>query len=262
MKNIKTVLMIALVLVVVGVVGSIVSFNFGDTSTSSKEQVIDPEGITNIKINTNNDKVNVLPTKDSEIRVELAGNHINKNWLKINVNGETVSIQTVDQKKLFIINFFVESRTLTTYLPEQLYESLKVDIDNGSFHASHLTINNIEIETDNGRMEMEDMIASNTDIRSSNGKVHLDHVEGMITVKAVNGSISLVASQLDRSIQLESTNGKINIETETEPTNVTFDVKTTNGKATLFGSKNWDNVIGNGDHVIKLTTKNGSINVN
>ncbi|QKY71495.1 DUF4097 family beta strand repeat-containing protein [Lentibacillus sp. CBA3610] len=263
MKSIKKMSVIALILLLVGVGGSLIAFNLMDKSNSSEEQVIDPENIENIEINTNNEKVELISTNDSNIKVELAGTRMNdiEDRLEVKTDGNTLSIQTVRQKGIFNINLFGETLALTVYLPEKLYESLQAELDNGSFQASQLNIKEIQVKTNNGRIEMGDINSDQVYTNSDNGGIKLDHVEGNISGQTNNGSISLYTNHLDRSIELESDNGNIEIETEKDPTNAVFDVKTDNGTATIFGSSNWDTIVGDGDNLIKLTTNNGNIDV-
>jgi len=105
---------------------------------------------------------------------------------------------------------------------------------------------------------MENITAVMVNAETDNGEVSLEHVEGNINGDVNNGRIYLQTSHLDT---LETDNGNIDIETEKEPTNAILDIKTDNGKATVFGSTNWNTVVGDGDNLIELNTNNGEINV-
>ena len=262
MKSIKKLSIIALLLLLVGTTGSFVAFQFIDKSASI-EQTIEEVNITNIEISANNDRVELVPANDSDIKVELEGRRTRnlEDRLRVNIDGDTLFIQTEEQNKLFKIDLFEESRELTVYLPDKVYQSLEVDMGNGSFQASKLNINAILAKTDNGHVEMDTISANSIEIESNNGRVHLADVDGKISGKTNNGSFSLATSDLERSIEWEANNGSIEIVTEKEPTNTMFDLKTTNGKAEVFGASNWDIAVGNGEHVIKLTTINGNISI-
>jgi len=262
MKHIKKISVFALLLLVIGVVGSLATFNLMDRSTKSIEQVVDSTNIQNITIRSSNERVELLPTNDSELKVEYTGNGKDiENRLDVKVNGDTLTVQTKERRNFFNINFFVGSRELLVYVPEKEYQSLKINVSNGKISASNLTIKDIDSTTANGRIELKQIIANNVQVNSSNGKVELVEVEGTISGETKNGSLSLSTSHLDRSIELKSSNGSIEILTEKEPTNAVLDLKTSNGKVTVFGSTDYDSVIGTGEHVIKLTTSNGSIRI-
>ena len=119
----------------------------------------------------------------------------------------------------------------------------------------------IYFETDNGNIELNNIEADSTNVQSDNGRIMLDQVKGKIIGKTDNGRISLVTDNLDRSIDLTTDNGRIEITSTSKPTNVTIDVKTDNGKIDVFGVKNEYTVFGKGEHLIKLKTDNGGITV-
>ncbi|EEL98470.1 hypothetical protein bmyco0001_30920 [Bacillus mycoides DSM 2048] len=170
--------------------------------------------------------------------------------------------------------------TLNVYLPEKQYGSLKISNNNGYVSAkqqntTHFDINTsngrvelreinsqkINAETNNGSMDFKDITAQNIHVKSNNGRIMLDHVEGELEGQSKNGSLSLKTNELDRNLNFTTHNGKINIETEKEPTNVQFNVSVDNGKANILNKYNGNAVIGKGENQIKLNTHNGSISV-
>ena len=281
MRNIKLISLIALALLIVGVIGSVFTF----TSAYQSEEIIKTEsvgseGIENLNILTNNTKIEVLPTNDSDITAELSTKN-KKHELLAKVEDSTLFIEVKDKQKSFIsLDFFSFGTTLTVYVPEKAYDSLQVESDNGRITVDEIEANGVNVKADNGRIELENIESmtvtgnasnglismknvnsSTINVTTSNGKIMLDHVEGEIYGKTSNGAIELVTENLDRFIELETNNGKINVQTEQEPTNVTFDVRVDNGKARVFGESNWDTVVGNGENLVKLTTNNGGITV-
>lgn len=281
MHNIKLISLIALILLVVGIIGSLFTFKSAHQSEEiTKSESIDSEGIENLNILTNNSRIEVLPTNDSDITAELLTKN-KKHELLAKVEDATLFIEVKDKQRSFIsLDFFSFGTTLTVYVPERVYDSLQVESDNGRITIEEIQSNEVNVKADNGRIELgnidshtvtvqssngriavENIKSSTINTNSSNGKIILNHVEGDISGKTNNGAIELVTKDLDRSIELETDNGKINIQTEQEPTNVTFDVRVDNGKVRIFDSSNWDTVIGNGENLIKLKTNNGGITV-
>lgn len=264
MTIVKKMVIVASILLVVGVIGSIVTFNFmDDPAPIAEEKVIDTNDITAINIRANNETLNVIPTKKQTTKVALTGKATrnSKDELFVGVEGNKLSIRTENQRKFFSFDFFTTSLTLTVYLPEKVYESLQVDIDNGHFRAEQLTVNDIKARTNNGQIKMSNIEARTVKVKSDNGKINLEDVEGEIVGKTDNGAISLVTSDLDRPIELESDNGRITIQSDKEPTNATFRVDTDNGDINIFDKYDGDAVIGDGKNVIKLSTDNGRITV-
>ncbi|PAV27947.1 hypothetical protein CIL05_18930 [Virgibacillus profundi] len=263
MNNVKKIVMIALLFLLVGGIGSIITFNFTEPTSVAEAKEVDDTNITAIDIQSNNERVEIIPAKDQKIRIELSGrSNDKKKNLSVEENGNTLFIQTDNQNhKLFNFGFFTESLTLTVYLPEKLYDTLIVEIDNGSLEAEALNIKDIKAASKNGRIDMENITAETVQVKTDNGKIALSQVEGEITGKTSNGAISLETKSLDQPLELETDNGSIKVQTEKEPTNAIFDVRTDNGSVKVFGDSNWETVVGNGDNLIKLKTDNGSIRV-
>lgn len=264
MTVVKKLVIVASLLFVVGVIGSIVTFNLMDDPVRvAEEKVIDTNNISAIDIHANNETVKIIPSKDQATKVELTGKATKnfKDKLSVDVEGNTLSVQTENQRKLFNFDFFTTSLTVTVYLPEKLYESLQVDIDNGHFQAEQLTIKDIDATTNNGRIKMSNIDSEIIKVESDNGEINLEDVDGEIVGETNNGSISLVTTNLDRPIELESDNGSIQVKSDKEPTNATFLVDTDNGTVTIFDKYNGNAVIGDGDNLIKLSTDNGEITV-
>lgn len=262
MLNIKRISLIAVVLLIVGITGSVFTFTSAYQSEEIlKQEVIQSEEIAHINIRTDNGKTTILPTDETQIRMELSTKN-NKYELLTEVDGNTLFIEAIDQQKKFVnFDIFSFGATLTVYIPEKAYDSLHVESDNGLITVNQMQANDIDVKTDNGKIELKDINSSSVKVNTSNGKVVLDHVQGDLVGKTNNGIIELVTEDLERSIDLETDNGKIGVQTMQEPINVTFDVRVGNGKIKVFGDSNWDTVIGNGEHLIKLKTDNGSITV-
>ena len=281
MRNIKLISLIALILLVVGIIGSAFTFrSFHQSDWIIKEETVPSEEIEHLDIRTNNTRIEVLPTNDLDITAELSTKN-KKYELLTEVKDDTFFIQVNDKRRnLISLDFFSFGTKLIVYVPEKMWDSLQVESDNGLISVEQLTANDVHVKADNGKIELENIestditghasnglitmkniVSSTVDVNTSNGKIKFDHVEGDIYGKTNNGAIEFIATDLDRSIELETDNGKIDVQTEQEPTNVTFDVRVDNGKVSIFGSSNWDTVIGNGENLIKLKTNNGSITV-
>ncbi|ASK61864.1 hypothetical protein CFK37_06665 [Virgibacillus phasianinus] len=264
MTKVKKISIIASILILVGVVGCILTFNLLEKPTAiAEEKIIDNHDISTVDIHANNEMVKIIPTKDSLVKVELTGKATkgSKDDLSVEAEGNRLSIKTNNQRKFFNFDFFTTSLTLTIHLPQKIYESLQVDIDNGSVGANGLAINSVKAKTNNGQIEMSNMKSAAVEVESDNGKLILDNVDGRITGETNNGTILLKTKDLDRNIELESDNGGIKVGSDKEPTNVTFRVDTDNGNINILDKYNDNAVIGKGDNLIKLSTDNGSITV-
>lgn len=277
---IKKTAMIAGVLLGIGIIGSVFTFASANKMEDFEKEKTIKEDFDAIDIKAGNAKIEVLPTRDKEARVELSGKGSNIDF-SANVEQSNLRVVVNDQQKKLIHFDFISSRlALNVYVPEKQYQALTIESDNGLVEASELQAKAIQIRTDNGAIQLQEMKsekmnigtsngkilvkdseAGAADAKANNGKISFDHVKGALSAEADNGSISLNTESLDRPLDFETDNGKINIKTENKPTNAIFDVKVDNGKVKLFGQSDWDTVIGNGAHMIKLTTNNGNITV-
>lgn len=274
MPNLKKVVLFGVALIGIGVVGSLVTYPISAKSIS-KEETFAAKDIKQLEIKSGNAKVALLPTKGQDIKVVAEGNF---DQLLTDVTGNTLSVHMKERR--FGVNFFGKQTTLTIHVPKQDYEAfhvknsngsviikdlevnhIQVEVDNGKVMLEQVTAENIHGETDNGNIQLEEVEAKTIAVETDNGRISLSEVEGELIGEANNGSITLNTKHLDRSIQFKTNNGRITIHSEEKPTNAVLDLKTKNGKIIVFDESDWDTVIGQGDHLVKLSTKNGRITI-
>jgi len=257
----KKTLVVGIILVVIVVVSLVSFLPFGSNGKAKELDIT--EDFNQIEIKTENAEVEIVPSDRDTTIVELTGNKNNKYKLVANVEEDSLNIKVKDRLfSWFSINLFNWSPpSLKVYVPKKSYDSLNIVTDNGKVEAKELQANEVFAETDNGRITLKHIQSSAITTEADNGKISLENVEGLISAKSNNGHISLITDSLDRSMQMETDNGSIDIQTQAEPTNVTFDLNVNNGKISVFGDSDYDTVIGKGDNLIKLTTDNGKITV-
>ncbi|KAA0745030.1 hypothetical protein DN389_11145 [Bacillus sp. AY3-1] len=285
MINKKSLSIIAGVVFIIGIIGSLFTYRSIAAVPISEEKVVNNNNVSSVIIDTNNVRVNINPTKDSNVKVKLDG-EVNPNVKRTLATDEEDSTLLISYKEKqqswfnFNISEVLAPLTLNVYLPEKQYDSLKVSNNNGyvsakKLNATHFNINtsngHVELreinspkiiaEANNGIMDFKDVLAQNIHVKSNNGRIMLDHVEGEIEGQTKNGSLTLKTNELDRNLNFMTHNGKINIETEKEPTNVQFNVSVDNGSANILNKYNGNTVIGKGENIIKLNTHNGNITV-
>jgi DUF4097 and DUF4098 domain-containing protein YvlB len=263
--NIKRLSVIALILLIVGTVGSILTFRIHYKTPYALENKVIKERVTAINIHTDNVDTEIIPTNDSETRIKVYGRETPdiKLIFSADVEENTLSIKLKEkQEKMFNFDFFPLSFKLKVYVPEKQYETLQVHNDNGQVKIGKLTVKNMIASTNNGQLQFNHVNATNIDVQSDNGAIHfLGDITGKMVGRTNNGKISLITPNIDYPIQLESDNGGIMIQTEKEPTNVTYEVQVDNGSINIFDKYKGSTVVGNGDHKIKLTTNNGEITI-
>src|SRR5690606_7404477 len=272
------------ILVVIGLIGVI--FTIPSMLKSSKvleEKVIHNHDITNIAVETDNGVVELLPTDNKKISVEVTGNIPKNQKYNFNVDekGNTVNIEFKEKGwKLINFNFFSKGIKIKVYVPNKTYERIQAGTNNGRVYATDLNADDIllssdngriqlenvkgktiEAESSNGRIELNNVTATSMNIQSDNGRIQLNDVDGNIKSSSKNGGITLKTNDIDHSIDLSSNNGKIVVQTKSEPQNATIVINTDNGKITIFGNSNQHTVYGEGKNKINLKSNNGNITV-
>lgn len=262
MNNVKKITIIAFILILVGTVGSLLTFNLLDKpELVYEEKIIMESNVSEIEIKLTNADVNLIPTSDSTMKARLIGTATTKDNLSVNVAGNKVSIELNhnEGKKLFNLGLYEPNLQLMVYIPEKLYDLIKLDVKNGGIQATQIQVNQMEANTVKGNVEIGNITATEVNVHSINGKLILWDIDSKLTGKSENGMISLNEDNLDHSIRLESENGTIEIQTSNEPTNVTFDADSANGRIDILGDDKGKLIIGNGEHLIQLGTRNGSV---
>lgn len=262
MNRTKKLTIIAFVLIIIGTIGSLLTYNLLDRPDFiAEEKIIQDDNITEIDIRADNAKINLMPSEDGSVKVMLTGRARTKDNLSVNTADDRLSIglNNEESKKIFNIGVFEPDFELSVYIPERQYEAIYIDLDNGGIKASQIQADYIEANSANGIIEMGGISADEVKVNSENGKLILWDIKGKITGESANGMISLKTDRLDSPVQLESDNGTIEIHTNNEPTNVTFDAETQNGRIDILGDNNGNLRIGDGENLIRLRTSNGSI---
>lgn len=221
------------------------------------------EDFTKIDIKGDNTAIEVVSTSSANGKVEIINKKSSHSKLKAYVEDDTLY---VEKKKKFFngfnIGFNASGNKIIVSVPDEKYEELTTETDNGQIVVTNLQIENIDIESDNGKIILEDLKSKKVHVKTDNGKIDFHHVSGDIEARTDNGQISMVTDNLDRSISLKTDNGLINIRTTTEPKNATIQAKIDNGRIDIFGSANEESIFGNGKNKIVLKTDNGIISMN
>lgn len=231
---------------------------------NAEKIVVDDSSFTKVEVLSNNAAVEIVPTNDSVATVEYSGK--TKKNLKLlfnaDVKGDTLFIQLKEKRRSFFhFGFSSINLKLLVKVPAKQYHSINAETDNGRIQVEGIKVEDIVLETDNGAIYMRNVESTTINVKTDNGKIALDNIDGKITGRTDNGGISLITNNLNRPIELSTDNGRIEIQTDKEPTNATIDAKTDNGKVIIFGQENKQSVFGKGNHLIQLRTDNGRITV-
>ena len=266
MTKLKKITIIAVILIVVGAIGCLLTFHkFNDTERVSEQKHIQNQTYTSIELRTGNASVEVVPTQAKVATITLTGKEAKSEGheLKVDVNGQTLSIELKNKQPIVNLDFgsIFTSLSLKVEIPEKEYKSMVLNNDNGHIDLKDIHVQKVKATTDNGYISLKNVASKDVYVGSDNGKIIMENVTGDLKGKTSNGKISLVTDTLDRQIELECDNGRINVQTAQEPTNVRFDVHVDNGRINILDKYDDDAVIGKGENLIKLSTDNGSISI-
>ncbi|NRG31924.1 DUF4097 family beta strand repeat-containing protein [Niallia circulans] len=263
MISLKKLMVTGLILVLIGGIGAFLTFR--DNSIDiHEEKVFKENDITGIEVDSNNAGIEIIPTAEKETKVVLQGKGSSetKGSFTAKVVGEKLVVNWNEKQiSFFQMNFIDESLTLKILVPVKEYKSLRINNDNGKIDLADLMVEQVQAESNNGRIHLQNIQSRSVEVNSDNGRVSLDHVSGSVKGETNNGRILMKTATLDQAIQLETDDGSIEIVTDKEPTNVTFDVQVDDGSINILDKYKGSTVIGNGENKVKLKTNNGKIRV-
>ena len=268
-------------------------------TTKNKVIKVPQSNFSNVMMNIDYGSLNVFPSETDETIIELIGEN-DKLQLTADVVNDTLSIRLKSKKfQFFSFLFLIKEMKVNVALPKRLYstiimktdngriraekmlgKAIKVTTDNGSIGLREIAATVLEVKTDNGRIQLEkvqtEKLSTHTDngrielrhvdaeqviTETDNGRIMMEYVNGDIIGKTDNGRISLLTTKIDRTIQLDTDNGSILVETENDPTDVSIHAKTDHGRVNVFGEKSSHIVVGKGANTVRLSSDNGKITV-
>ncbi|MBN6206542.1 DUF4097 family beta strand repeat protein [Ralstonia pickettii] len=264
MLNRKRITILALLLLVIGVIGALMTYQSFADSEPVTEEIIFNETITDIIVESDNSKIEFIPSAEESAKVEFLYDTSNKSRYKFEAAVENGELKVKLKEKIlqfFNFDFNLKSFAIKIHLPEQTYESITAKTVNGKITIDQIIADSIEGESTNGSITLKDLRTQKVITKTENGKINLQAVEGELQAKATNGRIELDTDHMDRAIDFETVNGKLIIHTEETPKNAEIRAEVVNGSVNIFGEKNQHTIIGDGANKINLKTVNGSITV-
>ena len=148
------------------------------------------DNITSIDIDIANGNLEIQRAQDNFISVyqKVYFKHKEdekKEYLSVNVDGETLSIKTnKDYKGL------EASVDVKVYLGKNLYDKLNANLVNGSAEICDVDFQNANIEDVNGKISLINS-AGDIAIKNINGKIEVKNTNGNVSAENINGSVYL-----------------------------------------------------------------------
>lgn len=259
MKAVRTITKVGLILIAIGLAGSLLTLLVASPPiTQTEELAVAAPGVKRVEIIASNAGINIVPGQAPDVHVKLSGWRLNHH-LEVAEDSNTLTIRVVSPRLISVLS---GAPTLSVTLPDRDYESLMVDLDNGQVTVSQVSAGEVQVYTGNGRIRLDDIQAGQVELQVNNGDITVNDPTGGVIAKTDNGRIVLSTPDLDRPIELSADNGNITVKTGQVPSTATLDLSTRNGWITVFGdrtSSHWHQTFGERGHLVRVTTHNGNI---
>ncbi|GIN58769.1 DUF4097 family beta strand repeat-containing protein [Lederbergia ruris] len=294
---VKKISIIAALLIVIGAIGSIITFSSVQKKADSLTTQLDDIQFSHLKVDVRNVDVELVPSQ-GEVKIDVSGANSQKlmDGIKIDQQEDTLILQS-DRKRTKWFSFgFNSSSKIKLFLPEKEYKTIELNSHSSDLYLANITGKDIQIQTRNG-----DIVANNisshlftaktssgdisldamtTDIHtkttngdttlsniqaksihstSGNGDILLKDVSGEVQAENKNGDFTIKNQQITDPITAKAKSGDILITAEKYPENVQFETASKVGDILIFGKR--QQIINNQNPgiLIQLETTTGDI---
>ncbi|WP_017187724.1 DUF4097 family beta strand repeat-containing protein [Alkalibacillus haloalkaliphilus] len=276
----KTVAKVALVGLVIGFIGLIMSVllsgatlveNYvGEFTTVQDSKTFEAEVVDEVYIDVSVAEVNILPTDENEVKVSYDGRFsqvfLQQTDLQIELENNELHINFKADPVLFLPTLGGQHFELDLHLPEKIYDVLSIDSSAGITEVEGVVANEVDVVSSAGKVTLEDIESEHTNIRSSAGMVEVKYLTGDLDIKTSAGSIVTTLEQIEQDINFDATAGTINLYVHQEPTNIALDYRASAGDGSIGFPMNFDvntnreirGTIGDGLYNITVRTSAGS----
>ena len=199
-------------------------------------------------------------------------------WFQLSPNfaPDTLALKLyVPEKLLNNITFVGVSADL--YIENMQADTMSFSSTSGDIEAYTLQLGSAEIETISGDVEIDELVgditisttsgdidgydlqSESTKIETNSGKIAIDDLVGSVSVITTSGDITLGMIDLSHPIQIDSTSGNVEILTESEPTDVNFNINSLSGDINILDEYRGSAAIGKASTLVEIETASGDI---
>ncbi|GIO85786.1 hypothetical protein J25TS5_27180 [Paenibacillus faecis] len=248
-RRLRNITRLALLLIAVSVIGNAVMyllgnspFNLGDLSV---ERTVDAELADQIRIETETEKMEVLPIKGDEIRAVLRGK-TTKKWLEdyridIVEDQGSIRIKVIQDSRFRFFDFYTDLK-LTVGIPEK-------------------KLSRLQVVSDTGDISIDSVSADIYSAVSDTGSIRLDIQEGEIQARTDTGTIAVSLRHIAHDIHAETDSGDITIQTALIPQALRTKLSAGSGKTDVSLPHYRDGGIGEGGPWMELVSDTGNLTV-
>ncbi len=277
--NIKKVILVLCLIVIISLVlGVLVMkdsfigvFNNSGSGVAniSDEKVFESADIKNIAIDDVHTNINVIPTSENRIKVQLYGLLENKKEpdynLSTNINNGILTIE-VKSRKYELLNWKRNHR-LDVFIPQSYSNDLSIKTTVGTTDIGRLDLNNLEVEATSGHILTKDMTTRSAKLENLSGRIELSGFAGQLDATNSSGGITVSYKEFNsNTLNLKSNSGSVKLQL---PQNSAFDLlaKSLSGSAKCSfpieikkTERNYiEGVVNGGTNKIIIESKSGNI---
>lgn len=290
---------IALILLIIGISGTVATasvtdvFSF-DTVKLEESNEVNGDKIKKIDVITSSTDINVVPTKNDEIKVNFSGEvseRLKDTYdLIVKEDGDQLTVEVVNENLYFYIGIPVIKLSLEIEVPEKEYENIVVTASSGDIELNGLQANELKFETSSGDMEianlegdtiksvassgtisMKNSSAKNFEFEASSGDVLLENIVGDVKALTSSGSINLDNDEISGNLFAEASSGDVNVAYNEKPTSLLINFEHSSGEEEInidgvnYEERTDDRIIGkigSGKYELKIKTSSGDFTLN
>ncbi|WP_456275184.1 DUF4097 family beta strand repeat-containing protein [Bacillus sp. AK128] len=294
----KRIVVTALILLLVGILGTAVTAGVTDTfsfdTVGLHEEYESKEDINKVMVDASSPEINLIPTDQDKIKVILDGKVsekvLDQYEFEVKESGDTLTI-SLDLDLYFNIGVAIADLTLDVHLPEKSYHSIDVNSSSGDItlkgmNADHLVLesssgdinlqdssaaSSISLEASSGSIEVIDSTSPQFEANASSGDISFKDVEGDIMVNTSSGEINLDSQEISGDFIAEASSGDVTVNYKEIPSSLAIDFRSSSGEGiinlegVLYEEKAEDLIIGkigSGEHIVKIRVSSGDFQLN
>lgn len=240
--------------------------------TKQSEFEADAQGIQSIYLDLISERIDVVATNDSKIRVEETSNTIlrQEDIMQCSVNNGTLLVSSGLRDNNWLSWTTFGDIRVTLYLPASYQNNiglhtvsgeisaqdlraaeLKIDSTSGTIKATNIQANTANMSSISGEMTLRDVSSGSIDMHETSGNIRLKGGSfDKVAAHSTSGEIALEAQKMG-SIDAGSTSGTVNASVDEMPAKIS--VGTVSGEVTLELPEN-------DGFTLKTNTVSGDVN--
>jgi len=241
--------------------------NWSGLNLKSVKEVreVDAAQIDSVNVRIDNGKIELRRSDGNKNRVELTGKMRRPNDARLEIEERegTLSIEFANGRQHRWFNLFSDNEDMkvTVLVPERLKGVLEAYAANGEVSITGVGANRLTATVRNGSIRLSRTEADETVFELINGDVSLERVSGDVNGEVLNGKIEADMERLEQNVDLSVLNGSIRVTTAHKPKDAVYDLRTTVGRVSVFGSQDWEPLTGDGTYKLKMRVTNGNITI-